>query len=299
MSDNEDSLEKLNERRLNFFQTHFLTAEPFSKQDLIDLVDDPNMETYFSKYYRELLEISPNDPNLFFVSSRFRQFNTIEKLTKYFSQKTHIKGEYQEEYYRKVLIFEFFLPFNNESNLRSVLDDLFYKDTIKVMIARIDQEELLKAFPKNSNENDEIYYERLYKWISNKFRGYSIGTVSGRFITTELKTFLEVPELLSKGQHYLIDETTAIVKFIFPIGRGVQSEDVRYKYNLDSSKQTQISTEESEEVKIEINRVRFFFKNLFVKAILELVNGEDEIWMIESGLNKSKLYIWKIKTNLY
>lgn len=294
MSDDEEDLD-LNERRLNFFQTHYASTEPFSKQDLINSVNDPNMDTYFSKYYRQLFELSPNDPNLYFVSSRFRQFNTIEKLTKYFSQVTHIKGEYQAEYYREVLVFEFFLPFNNESNLRAVLDDLFYKDTIKVMIARIDQEELFRAFPKDNYDTDEIYYENLYKWISNKFCGYSIGTVSGRFIATVLKTFSEVSELLSKGQHYLIDETTAIVKFIFPIGQVIQSEDVKYKYNRSTPEQTHISAEENEKVKLEINRIRFFFKNLFVKAILELVNGEDEIWMIESGLNKSKLYIWRNK----
>lgn len=293
MSDIEEDLD-LNERRLNFFQTHYASIEPFSKQELINSVIDPNMDTYFSKYYRQLLELSPNDPNLYFVSSRFRQYNTIEKLTKYFSQVTHIKGEYQEEYFREVLVFDFFLPFNNESNLRAVLDDLFYKDTIKVMIARIAQEELFKAFPKDSYNNDDIYFENLYKWISNKFCGYSIGTVSGRFIATELKSFSEVSELLSKGQHYLIDETTAIVKFIFPIGQAVQSEDVKYKYNR-ISEQTHINAEENEEIEVEINRIRFFFKNLFVKAILELVNGEDEIWMIESGLDKSKLYIWRNK----
>ena len=298
MSENEEEL-NLNERRFIFFQTHFLNTEPFSKQDLMDFVDDSNMDTYFSKYYRQLIELSPNDPNLFFVSSRFRQFSTLEKLTKYFSQKTHIKGEYQEEFYSEVLIFDFFLPFNNESNLRAVLDDLFYLDTIKVMIARIDQDEIFKAFPRENSENDDAYYEKLYKWISDKFCGYSIGTVSGRFIASELKSFSEVSELLSKGQHYLIDETTAIVKFIFPISLGIQSEDVRYKYDMHLSNQTQIDNEENAKVKLEINRIRFFFKNLFVKAILELVNGEDEIWMIESGLGNSKLYIWKNKTKSY
>lgn len=295
MSDNEEDL-NLNERRLNFFQIHYASIEPFSKPDLINSVNDPNMDTYFSKYYRQLLETSPNNQNLYFVSSRFRQFNTIEKLTKYFSQKTRIKGEYQEIYHKNVLVFDFFLPFNNESNLRAVLDDLFYKDTIKVMVARIEQEELFRAFPKDSYDNDDIYYENLYKWISNNFLGYSIGTVSGRFRATELKGFSEVSELLSKGQHYLIDETTAIVKFIFPIGQVNQSEDVKYKFNRSILEQTQINGEENDEINLEINRIRFFFKNLFVKAILELVNGEDEIWMIESGLGESKLYIWRNKS---
>ena len=46
MSDNEEDL-NLNERRLNFLQTHYASIEPFSKQDLINSVNDPNMETYF------------------------------------------------------------------------------------------------------------------------------------------------------------------------------------------------------------------------------------------------------------
>lgn len=38
----------------------------------------------------------------------------------------------------------------------------------------------------------------------------------------------------------------------------------------------------------------FFFKILFVKTILTLVDGEDEIWMLENSLgikNLSRLYI--------
>lgn len=98
--------------------------------------------------------------------------------------------------------------------------------------------------------------------------------------------------MLSKGRHYLIDETTAIVKFIFPLGQAYESEDVNY--NLEIFDRKKVDDENSDDK--EISKVRFLFKNLFVKAILELVNGEDEIWMIESGLNKSKLYIWRNKT---
>lgn len=37
----------------------------------------------------------------------------------------------------------------------------------------------------------------------------------------------------------------------------------------------------------------FFFK-LFVQSIVLIVNGEDEIWMLESGM-RSRLHIWRIQ----
>jgi hypothetical protein len=48
------------------------------------------------------------------------------------------------------------------------------------------------------NKND--YIERLCKWISDHFIGYSINHVNGRFKADELKTFSEVSELLKKQE---------------------------------------------------------------------------------------------------
>jgi len=36
--------------------------------------------------------------------------------------------------------------------------------------------------------------------------------------------------------------------------------------------------------------VRWSFDNLFVSSILEVVNAEDEIWLVESGM-KNRLHI--------
>ena len=46
---------------------------------------------------------------------------------------------------------------------------------------------------------------------------------------------------------------------------------------------------------VEANQIRFIFKNLFVRSIQALVDGEDEIWMLESGIT-NRLYIWKNET---
>lgn len=37
----------------------------------------------------------------------------------------------------------------------------------------------------------------------------------------------------------------------------------------------------------------FFFENLFVKSVLQLVNGEAEVWMVETGMNQ-RIWIWKV-----
>ena len=47
------------------------------------------------------------------------------------------------------------------------------------------------------------------------------------------------------------------------------------------------------EAKDEAARIRWFFYILFVQSIVEIVNGEDEIWLLESGF-KNKLHIWRV-----
>ena len=213
-------------------------------------------------------------------------------IEKYFSQSEKLI-DYYEEIYSNIVTFEFFLPLNNESALMSTLDELFYKDTIKKMISLEKRDELYNAFPLLSDETDEDYFERLCQWLSSIFGGYSIGTVNGRFRASEIKTYREVSEILTSGRNYIIDETTAIVRFIFPIGNPVKNKTVDYTYKQNQQK-TLKNTDES--LNKEYMKIRYFLKILFVKSILSLVAGEDEIWMIERGLNgKSKLYVWKTK----
>lgn len=68
------------------------------------------------------------------------------------------------------------------------------------------------------------------------------------------------------ASRYLIDETTAVTRFIFPCENDTEAD-----------------------------QVEFFFTNLFVRAIIEVVNGEDEIWMVETGL-KNQLHIWRVSS---
>ena len=113
------------------------------------------------------------------------------------------------------MIFEFFMPLTSETDLRSSLDELFYKDPVKLALTKIPNNELNNAFTKEIDETEDQYIEKVCDWISERFGGYSIGTVRGRFKLDDLKTFAEVALIRSRGLDYLIDETTAIVRFIF------------------------------------------------------------------------------------
>jgi hypothetical protein len=162
-----------------------------------------------------------------------------------------------------VLIFEFFMPLSNEAHLRTTLDALFYKDTLLARLRAQDEEELYKYFSLEPKEDKDAYWGRLCNWIAPRFVGYSISHVNGRFRAERLSTREEAAAPAFR-KRYLIDETTAVTRFIFPC----QDKD-------------------------DAERIRWFFQVLFVKSIIQLVNGEDEVWMVESGL-QNRIYIWRI-----
>jgi hypothetical protein len=74
----------------------------------------------------------------------------------------------------------------------------------------------------------------------------------------------QVAKIQKEGRRYLIDETTAIAKFIFPC-----------------------------KDKMEANQTHYLFEALFIRSIIQLVNGEDEIWMVESGL-LNRVHVWRM-----
>lgn len=95
--------------------------------------------------------------------------------------------------------------------------------------------------------------------------GYSISHVGGRFRAGKIASLAGAAKVQLGGGRYLIDETTAIVRFIFPCKNRKEAETVEW-----------------------------FFRFLFVESILQVVNGEDEIWMVESGI-WNRLHIWRVE----
>jgi hypothetical protein len=162
----------------------------------------------------------------------------------------------------EVMTYDFLMPLTNEAYLRTTLDALFFEDTILARLKTIGTAELKKNIKKFANFDDTAFYKSVLKFIEDHFAGYSIFHVDGRFRSGKLQSQDEVADVQKKGERYLIDETTAVTRFIFPYADAAELESIRY-----------------------------LFRVLFVRSIIQLVNGEEQIWMLETG-PQNKVHIW-------
>lgn len=156
------------------------------------------------------------------------------------------------------------MPLTNEAPLRSTLDALFFKDNVVPKLKAIGLDQLATRISRNDGEGDDAYLDRVCVWIGNHFGGYSIYHVDGRFLGGAMLTREEAAERDQTGQRYLVDETTAVTRFIFPCETDDEAELVQY-----------------------------FFNELFVQTIIQLINAEDQIWMVESGI-RNRVHIWRV-----
>ena len=162
----------------------------------------------------------------------------------------------------RVLIYDFLMPLTHEAQLRTTLDALFFRDTLVARLRTLRDDELEDVFPRPPEQNDWDHLERILDFIQERFVGYSITHVSGRCRFGPLLSHDRVSEFERQGAKYLLDETTAVTRFVFP-------------YADDR----------------ELGRIRYLFSALFVGSMIELVHGEEQIWMIESG-PENLVHIW-------
>jgi hypothetical protein len=261
------------ERLFKFLLERYGSQEPFSLDELRSAsgFSLTSFQNYRSKQFGRLLV--PSSGGKYKVSPAFRRFNSWAKFRdEVVSQKRKVKAEYRALAHERVMSFEFFMPLRNEAWLREALDILFFQDEVIRRLRAIQRAELEKAFPPNSAEGEADYLARVCGWISATFEGYSISHVIGRFKVGDLRTRTEVADSITAGfGRYLVDETTAIVRFLFPCGR-VSDPEERAEHLA--------------------NRIRWFFNKLFVDTILEVVDGEDEVWLLESGF-RSQLQVFR------
>lgn len=253
-----------NQRKVfDFFCQHLESKETFTRDDVEALTawKGQTFGTYWSKQFQPLvLEV---EPGRFRVGEVFRRYSTWEKFQQHVTQMRRItSADYEHRRFRDVRIYEFFMPLSNEAHLRVALDALFFLDSIEARLRTIPEAELEKNFPRLHGESLPEYQKRVCGWISEHFSGYSIYHVAGRFRAMELSRRSDVSDGKTR---YLVDETTAVTRFIFPC---IDEEEARL--------------------------VAFFFEHLFVTAIIEVVNGEDEIWMVETGV-ENQLHIWRVQ----
>jgi len=278
-------------KAFQFLLNKFKTQEEFTRDEFCRASAWPKastFKTYWTKQFKGLL--IQTDATHYRVGEVFRRFASWERFQLHVTQNRRAASAYTNFAYDSVMQFEFFMPLSNEAQLRLSLDALFFKNAILTRLKRVKRATLTEMFPCEDGESDSVYLERLLKWISEKFCGYSISHVNGRYRSSKLKSLDEVYQTMADGvERYLIDETTAVVRFIIRCGNPKQNK-------FDSLEHVTVQPLEEEKGKVvrEVARIRFFFNLLFVQSIVEFVAGEEEIWLLESGF-QNRLYIWKVQ----
>ena len=280
-----------NQRKIfEFFVEHFKSQKPFTKKELEEVTTwkGGSFPTYWSKQFKQF--VVPDDGKLFRVREGFRPYARWETFQRHVTQ---VRGASDDtlSVHDSVLVFEFFMPLTNETPLRTALDALFYKDTVLRRLRATGSTKLREHFLAEHAESEDAYLERLCEWIAKRFQGYSITTVSGRFRAHNLMSMTEAATVEENGDRYLIDETTAIARFIFPCGKPHKIPPRRAQ-DFDIPEP---AADEHSGV-AEADQIRWFFNALFVQSIIQVINGEAEIWMVESGM-RNRLHIWRVEAD--
>lgn len=252
-------------KALKFLRERLHSQEPFTKGELADVTGwhkPGTFNTYWSKQLKPFVVDVGGDR--YRVSEGFRPYMTWKKFQRHASQNRLVAADYTKHEFEYPVIFEFFMPLTNETALRTTLDALFFKENIQAKLKAIGVDELQQHLARANGETVEAYLERVALWVGDHFGGYSIYHVDGRFRAWKLATHDEVTEREKQGYRYLVDETTAVTRFIFPCAEEDEAEVVRY-----------------------------FFDALFARSIIQLINAEDEIWMVESG-DEYRVHIWRV-----
>ena len=202
-----------------------------------------------------------------------------EEFADLFGQKRSLFAEYARNLTRSVLVYEFFMPLAHEGLLREALDNLFYRDPVEQRIREIGQDRIREELNLPDTLSDSEVEQYVIQFIQDTIGGYSLSLVSGRFRIGSISTWEDVASRSFTSGRYLVDETTAVVRFILPV-------DIH---------ETPIQRDMFEPTPIDAGQaaaqVRWLFLSFFAEAIVSGVNKEDEIWLLESGM-ESALYRW-------
>lgn len=275
---------------------HFLrkkVGKEFQLQELCSASgwQEGSATTYISKHLKGLIEPLGRGRKKYRVRHEFRRLDwrSFKNLA---DQTRHVFQAYDRKEYSAVMTFEFLLPLTQESKLRRALDDLFYSDTIEMLLVEAGGGRFTKWLPPRKRENDEAYIRRLAAHASDLFGGYSVSHVSGRFRAAAPCTRQHAGAMYAEDQVYLIDETTAVVRFIVPIQaslhettKPIPGAQLTFAMDLDEEDERSIADE--------VDFVRELFFCLFVEALIRNVTGEDQIWLIEESPEGRRLHVWE------
>lgn len=245
-------------------------------------------KTYLSKKLGKLVEKQLNGklrvkPELLRLSE--------DQFLSHMTQVKPVFTEYRRTKHENLVTYEFLLPLTKEDKLRKSLDDLFFTDTLRRRLNEIGIDQLELMLPRSKGLSDEQFVQEAVHWAEKISGGYSISHASGRFRGSQLLTRKEAGDMLAADRRYLIDETTAVVRFIVPLDSGSCDLDEDLAETVTILERREPSDPDALAQEVRVARLLFF--HLFVEAVARTVEGEDEIWLIEESPEGRRLYKWR------
>jgi len=266
-----------------FLQKRAESGVRFTLAELVDAVPGWKLvtaQTHYSKYLHDYLDTDGG--GRLGVKAAFKRL-TFEDYRQLAKQTRETLTSYNRATYHRVVVYDFFLPLTREDKLRRALDELFFRDTLERRLQEIGRRMLEGIVPAAPAESDAAYFGRLIDAINMRIGGFSISHVQGRFRTRDILARAELGGVLAKDDNYLIDESTAIVRFIIPCVASRQE-------HADEFPLGEVSPSEHVGLEAEIKLIRGLFFQVFVEAIVPTISGESLIWMLEASPGGQRLY---------
>ena len=239
-----------------------------------------SFSTYKTKHLRGYID--RDGRNRFKVRPRFLRVTEAE-FAETVGQSRKPVARFSRAIFHAIVRYEFLLPLTNERRLRAALDELFYREPLELRARELGRATLARIIPPHDREPDQAYYSRVVDRVGSLLGGYSIGQVDGRFRASPLLTYTEAAHVLAQRGRYLVDETTAVVRFILPIPES--------RVGLGSTFAAPSALPPVEQFTAYIDTARDLFIAFFVENVILNIHGEDEIWFLEAGPTGERLYV--------
>lgn len=273
----------------DFFRKHAEGGTTFSFADVEAKTkwSKVTWDTYKSKQFKPYITKAANGAKgAFGVDPSFLRLN-LEGFRGLTTQVRKPVVTWSRATYDHVVTYEFLLPLTKEDKLRAALDDLFYRDTLEQRTREIASNPALAvAVPRVQGEAEDVYVSRVVALIAGLIGGYSVSHVSGRFRADAIASREDAARMLVDRKRYLVDETTAVVRFIIPCTSSRLVHGDAFDLNGPEATADAVPPAAATDVGI-IRRLFFLF---FVEAVVGPIQGEDEIWLLEDSPYGRRLY---------
>lgn len=270
-----------------FLTERLKSRKPFTIKQLARACgwEEATPRTYLRKHWYGLVE--KTGPGVYIVKNEFARL-TLDAFLRQGTQVKEVFTIYERRKHEHLVIYEFLLPLTQEERLRRALDELFFRDSMEHRLKEVGIDAVGHFMNRTNREGERALIRRTLRFAEAKIGGYSISHVSGRFRAAPLMTRTKAMRSFIGGASYLIDETTALVRFIIPCDQG------RKAYTntaADLSVALDVTEPKTRELEREIRQVRWLFHNLFVEAVTRTV-PEQEVWLLEQSPFGQRLYVW-------